>query len=587
MGWTEQRNRTFLDRYAAKDQRGNLLEQTPQAMWERVVETLAEDENEAAEFMDVLQGWKFVPGGRILSGLGAGQNVTLYNCFVVGVESGDPTLGNDSRAAIMETTAKMVEITSRGGGVGVNWATLRPAGTYIRGVNGRSSGAVAWASGVDSMIDKIRQGGTRTAALMYVLPDWHPDIEEFIDASFLRANHSILVSDAFMDAVKRDAMWGLVFPDTTDHDYDKEWAGDIRTWNHRRIGPRWVRARVLWEKMCRAVVQTGNPGLLFIDRAQEESNTGYFETYSATNPCGEQFLPVDGCCNLGSVNLTAHWDPHAHDVNWRDLRRTVRISTKLMDRIIDRSPDINPEIGDLQRRVRRVGIGAMGLADVLILGGIRYGSIGARAVAGDLYALIRNAAYYQSAELARLHGPAPAYSAEILDRPFMKRLPDDLRSQIKEHGLRNLTLTNQAPTGTTSIVAGASSGIEPIFADSYVRDDATGRTEVHHPLFRGERGPEHVTAHDLVIEDHIAMQAAVQPYLDNAISKTINAPAGSDWYDVGRAYQKAYESGCKGITVFVDGSRKGVLTLDEGQGRLSCGDECEIPILEHEEHTHS
>lgn len=586
LGWTEQRERTFLDRYALRDRDGNLLETQPEHMWKRVAFTLARTPKEYEDFLWALEDWKFVPAGRILSGLGAGQQVTLYNCFVIAVESGDVSIGNDSRRGIMRTMERMVEITSRGGGVGVNWSTLRPAGTYIKGVNGSSSGAVQWASAADDTVDKIRQGGSRTAALMYIMNDWHPDIEEFIAFKFKRANHSIAVSEAFMDAVRADDMWPLVFPDTTHPDYNSVWDGNLETWGDRPVKVhKMIPARELWRKATEAVVKTGNPGLVFMGRAQQESNTAYFEQYIATNPCGEQFLPKNGCCNLGSINLLSLWT-HDHHISDGELHHLASVATRMLDRVIDLSPDIDPEIGDLQRRVRRIGIGSMGLADVLILNGVRYGSDESLMLASHYYEVARDSAYRTSALLAEEFGPAPAYGPEFLDRPYVRRLPTEVRDLIRKHGIRNLTLTNQAPTGTTSIVAGASSGIEPIFASEYTRKDATGVSIVKHPLFRGDLGAQHVTAMEIPVHDHIAMQAAVQPMLDNAISKTINAPRGYSPDQVGVAYDLAWDEGCKGITVFVDGSLDGVLStgVDEDEvGRLLCGDDCELPQLEYVE----
>jgi len=292
------------------------------------------------------------------------------------------------------------------------------------------------------------------------------------------------------------------------------------------------------------------------------SNTKYFERYTSTNPCGEQWLPDDGCCNLGALNLGAFWDPGMKDLDWEELARVTRTAVSMLDRIIDLSPDIDYSTGTLQRAVRRVGLGTMGLADLLILKGLRYGSPAALNWIHRIYAFIRDEAYYWSAELARIFGPAPAYDERFLQGEFVKELPIFVRGRIQEHGIRNLTLTNQAPTGTISLVAGVSSGIEPIFSSSYmVNDNATGQgsIKVVHPLFRDRLGEEHVIANDVTPEEHIMVQATVQRYLDNAISKTINMPAGTSWQEVQRCYGLAYSLGCKGITIYVDGSREGAL----------------------------
>jgi ribonucleoside-diphosphate reductase alpha chain len=563
--WTELRERYFLDRYALHGQAGELLEEKPDQMWRRIAGHLAMDEGELEEFYWALEDFRFVPAGRILSGAGAAQKVTYYNCFVIGVGIPGTPDGRDSRGGIVSTTQRMIEITARGGGVGVNWGTLRPAGSYIKGVNSHSSGAVAWMSGIDHMVDKIRQGGTRTAALMYCLPDWHPDALQFITHSFLRANHSVLVSDKFMEYAERDWIWPFCFPDTLDPDYDQLWDGDINRWAAlgkpvRQHGE--IRAREMWDIMAQSACQTGNPGCLWIDRAQSMSNTKYFERYTSTNPCGEQWLPDNGCCNLGALNLVAFWDPNTQDLNWPELRVATHQAVRMLDRIIDLSPDIDYVTGSLQRHVRRVGLGTMGLADLLILKGLRYGSPASLTWIHKIYAFIRDVAYWESTELARIFSPAPGYNEKFLDGEFVKQLPEEVIARIRRFGIRNLTLTNQAPTGTISLVAGVSSGIEPIFSSSYmVNDQATGQgsIQVVHPLFRNGKTENHVIANDVTPEEHIMVQATVQRYLDNAVSKTINMPRGTTWQDVSRAYGLAYSLGCKGITIYVDGSREGAL----------------------------
>lgn len=563
--WNDQRNEVFLDRYALRDSAGELLETIPEQMWGRVASELADgDEGLYNVFRDALGGFGFVPAGRVLSGLGSRARVTLYNCFVLGVRSRDPAVGNDSRRAIIRTVEEMIEITCRGGGVGINWSTLRPSGAYIRGVNGHSSGAVSWMSGADAMVNSIRQGGSRTAALMYILDDWHPDVLEFAEASFSRANHSVAVSDKFMNCVVKDLDWDLIFPDTTFESYNQIWSGDIDRWmdnGYPVIHYKTIRARDLWNTMCTATARTGNPGMVFLERANRQSNTRYFETLTATNPCGEQFLPVDGCCNLGSINLVSCWDPEIQRLDLSRLDFLVNCAVHMMDRIIDLSEDINSDIGGLQREVRRIGLGTMGLADVMLLSGIRYGSDESIEFIDTLYGHIAVQAYTASMNLARELGPAPAFKTEFASGEFPSRLPSSLVSSIRRHGLRNLTLTNQAPTGTISVLAGVSSGIEPVFAREYTRRDATGEWKVTHPLFDGV-GDHMVTSMDIPPEDHIRVQSAIQRWCDNSISKTINLPIGSTHKDVSEAYHKAWESGCKGITVYVAGSREGVLELE-------------------------
>jgi len=564
MEWTEQRERVFLDRYALKDAEGNTLEAFPEDMWDRVASGLATSRTERREFLRALSGFGFVPAGRILNGVGSSQLATFYNCFVIGVAH--DTHGADSRAGIMSTVSEMIEITARGGGVGINWSVLRPRDSYISGVNGYSSGSVSWMGGADRMVDSIRQGGSRTAALMYILDDWHPDVMEFAESSFLRANHSVAVSDEFMHQVKTNGMWSSVFPDTSSPDYNTIWDGDIDKWMLRGGEVRIHKstpARLIWDHLCQSASQTGNPGLVFLERANRTANTRYMETLISTNPCGEQILPNGGSCNLGAINLPAFWDPKLNQLDWFGMRDAVVTAVKMLNRVIDKSPDINQHIGDVQRQVRRIGLGTMGLADLLILNRMKYGSEESLDYARAVYEYIRDTAYMASVDLASNEGSAPGLQRnEFIQGTFIKRMPQYIHKKILEHGIRNLTLTSQAPTGTTSILAGVSSGIEPVFSREYTRRDATGETQFTHPLFEGE-GDHLVTALEIPVEHHIKMQGVVQEFLDNSASKTINLPRGSTWEDVSQAYMLAYDLGCKGITVYVNGCRPGVLENGE------------------------
>ena len=561
--WNEQREAVFLDRYALKDRHGMAVERYPVDMWDRVSKGLARNESERLEFLQVLSGFRFVPAGRILSGVGQDTRNTWYNCFVLGV--GDAFTPRDSRDGIMSTVTRMVDITSRGGGVGINWAPLRPSGTRIVGVDGNSSGAVSWMAGADHMVNSIRQGGSRTAALMYILPVWHPDVWEFCEAMFLRANHSVAVSRAFMDAVRNDEFWPFEFPDTRYPNYDHLWDGDLDEWKRHGmpvIQYGGVSARVLWNHMADCARRTGNPGCVFIDTANVRSNTKRADRLISTNPCGEQWLPEDGCCNLGAINLPAHWDEERYDLDYDMLFDTILGAVRLLDAVIDKSPVVTHAISSRQIMTRRIGIGTMGLADLLILKEIRYGSEVSTAYIDELYSWIQNTAYLASAHLANELGRAPAYDESFLDLPNVLKLNASTRQYIREYGIRNMTLTSQAPTGTTSIIAGASSGIEPIFASEYTRRDATGEHRVVHHLWDDEPKPWHVVAGEIPVREHIAVQAAIQEHSDNAVSKTINLPSTATTEDILEAYQQAYESGCKGITVYVDGSRAGVLQLD-------------------------
>lgn len=542
-------------------------------MWKRVADTFASCEDERDEFFGVLRDFQFVPSGRILSGAGSDTVSTYYNCFVIGVRSKDRNKGNDSRQGIMDTLSDMIEITSRGGGVGINWSTLRPSGAYIKGVHGHSSGSNNWMKGADGLADQIRQGGSRTAALMFMLNDWHPDVVEFVSADrpFLRANFSVAVSDRFMRALERGEDWTFLFPDTSHPMYNTEWNGDIERWVESGLPVNeygTMPAVELWSMICEGAYKNGSPGLVFLERCNKESNTWYAENLICMNPCGEQSLPAGGSCNLGSINLTAFWDPVRMDLNWADLNSAVRTAIKFLDNVISLSVDINKEIGDIQRNIRRIGLGTMGLADVLIMKRLRYGSSESIEFIHQIFSFIRDAAYNASVDLAHERGPAPALDKDkFLKSSFIRTLPNDIKARIRMHGIRNLQLLTQAPTGTTSILAGVSSGIEPIFNSKYMRRDATGDHEMVHPLFDGEQGSHHVTANQVTGREHILVQSTIQRLIDSSISKTINMGHDATVDDISDAYIDAYRLGCKGITIYRNGSLEDVLYSSEDPGQ--------------------
>ena len=567
----------FQDRYALKDPTGKLLEDDPKQMWRRVAEVFGQTKFEKEEFFSILSDFQFVPSGRILAGAGSGTTSTYYNCFVIGIKSNNPDLGNDSRQGIMDTLSNMIEITARGGGVGMNWSTLRPSGSFIKGVQGNSSGSNSWMKGADGLADQIRQGGSRTAALMFMLDDWHPDVMEFASAErpFLRANFSVTVSDRFMKVLSEDGDWTFLFPDTTHPMYNTEWDGNLERWVESGlpvIDHGTVKASLLWNMICEGAYKNGSPGLVFLEKCNKESNTWYVENLICMNPCGEQSLPAGGSCNLGSINLTSFWDPVRQDINWTELDKVVRSSIKFLDNVITLSKGINEEIGDIQRNVRRIGLGTMGLADILILKQLRYGSDESLTFIGELYTFIRDCAYDESVNLAKRLGPAPALNKDLyLKGSFVKTLPNHIKAKIRKFGIRNLQLLTQAPTGTTGILAGASSGIEPIFSDKYLRRDATGEHVVVHPLFEGERKDYHVTANDVSGFEHILVQSTIQRLIDSSISKTINMHRDSTVKDISDAYQKAYALGCKGITIYRNGSLEDVLvTQEEAEACEAC-----------------
>ncbi|MGB9781082.1 adenosylcobalamin-dependent ribonucleoside-diphosphate reductase [Caldanaerobacter sp.] len=564
--WNEQREKVFLDRYALKDREGKPVEKKPEEMFKRVAKAIATNEKEEEMFYKVMSEWKFIPGGRILAGAGTGREVTYFNCFVIPVEANDPKKGNDSRAAIMDTIAKMLEINSRGGGVGINWSTLRPRGAYVKGVGGTSSGAVSWMLAANEVATQVEQGGSRRAALMFMLWDWHPDIEEFIKVKkdltkMQQANLSVAVSDAFMEAVAQDKMWKLEFPDTSHPNYDAEWKGDLNEWKAKgypTVVYKEIPARELWNKIVTAAWESAEPGVVFLERYNKLSNTYYITKIISTNPCGELGLEPYGVCNLGAINLVAFVENGK--INFEELEETVKMAVRFLDNVLDLGAYVLPQNKEMAQRLRRVGLGLMGLADALILMNLRYGSEESLKATEEIMKKIRDAAYRASVELAKEKGPFPEFVADkYLKGQFIQRLPKDIKDEIAKYGIRNATILTQAPTGTTSILAGVSSGIEPNFAKEYVRKDRTGTHTVRHWL---ADYPAFVSAHEVAPEEHVKMQAVLQKYIDSSISKTINLPRTATVDDIDNIYRLAYELGCKGITVYRDGSREGVLVTD-------------------------
>lgn len=569
------RQTVFLDRYSLKDEKGAPVEKTPEEMWNRVAAGVASVEKEdirrqwEKEFVDVMQDFKLVPGGRILSGAGTGYKVTFYNCFVI------PS-PKDSREGILETLKQMVEIMARGGGVGINLSSLRPRGARVRRVNGFSSGPCNWAELFSvATKDIIQQGGTRRGALMLMLWDWHPDIEEFItvkrDLSRINgANLSVCVSDRFMEAVKKDADWNLVFPDTSDKEYDQAWEGYLDDWQKKRKKVKiykTVKARKLWDLICEAAWASAEPGLVFMERYNKWNNNWYFNKINCVNPCGEEGLPAWGVCNLCSINLTALVRNGKIDFN--ELAYIVKVGVRFQDDIIDADSYIFPQIKQTQQEgERRIGLGTMGLGDALIKMKIRYGSAESLKIIDKIYKTIRDAAYESSIAIAKEKGPFPKFEAKKhLKGYFIKQLGKKVKDGIKKWGIRNSVLLQQAPTGSTSLLSGVSSGIEPVYEFSFIRRDRLGEHVLYHPLYEQWKKanpnspvPSYfVSANDLTPDDHVKVQAAIQKYVDASISKTVNAPKTHTVEDVKKLYTRAYELGCKGITYMREGSRPGVL----------------------------
>ena len=437
--------KVFLDRYSLKDRSGKAKEKTPLSMWRRVAKAVAEIEKKNQqkqwenEFYQAMEDFKYVPGGRILAGAGSGFSITYYNCFVI------PS-PKDSRGGILETLKQMVEIMAHGGGVGINLSSLRPRGSRVKKVNGFSSGPINWAELFSvATKDIIQQGGSRRGALMLMLWDWHPDIEEFItikeDLTKINgANLSVCVSDKFMEAVKKDGDWPLVFPDLSDPKYDEGWNGDIESW--KALGKKInvlkvVKARKIWDKIARSAWKSAEPGVVFMERYNKLYNNYYWNRINCVNPCGEEGLPPWGVCNLGSINLSAlikgNGVKKEGNFDFKALKKIVTTAVRFQDNVIDMDPYVFAGIKKMQLNgERRIGIGTMGLGDALIKLRLRYGSPAALRFIDKVFRLIRDEAYLTSAEIAKEKGSFPKFDRKkYLEGGFVRQLPQDIKNKIR------------------------------------------------------------------------------------------------------------------------------------------------------------
>lgn len=539
-------------KYRLKRPDGTPVDRTLEDTWARVATALAGPESEqkrdgwAQRFEEALADMAFLPAGRIIAGAGSGRQVTLFNCFVMGRIDDDLT-------AIFDNVKEAALTMQQGGGIGHDFSTLRPAGALVRSVGAGASGPVSFMDVWDSMCRTIMSAGQRRGAMMATLRCDHPDIETFINAKsdprrLRNFNLSVLVTDDFLQAVHTDATWNLKFEGTV-----------FRT----------VRARALWDRIMRATYDYAEPGVIFIDRINAMNNLAYCEDIRATNPCGEQPLPPYGACLLGSINLARLIKrPFATDAELDEKRlgELVPLAVRFLDNAIDISSYPLAQQRDEAKAKRRIGLGVTGLADALIMCGIRYGSPEAIALTERWMSAIESSAYLGSAELAAERGPFPCFEAEpFLASPNVARLPESVRSAIARHGIRNGCLTSIAPTGTISLLAAnVSSGVEPVFDFRYTRRVREGGDRVReeavedyaHALYRRQFGPERlltdafVTTSDLLPRAHLEMQAALQRHTDSSISKTINCPEDLSFEAFKTVYLEAYELGLKGCTTF-------------------------------------
>ena len=512
----------------------------------------------ASAFYGAMQDYAFLPAGRILAGAGTSRDVTLFNCFVLGTIADDLT-------AIFDNVKDAALTMQAGGGIGHDFSTLRPRGARVKSIGADASGPVSFMDVWDAMCRTIMSAGQRRGAMMATLRCDHPDIEEFIaakaDAKRLRNfNLSVLVTDAFMAALEADAPWALVFEGTV-----------YKT----------VAARDLWDQLMRATYDYAEPGVIFIDRVNAQNNLQYCETIAATNPCGEQPLPPFGACLLGSINLAAlvaePFKPSAA-IDTARLEAIVITAVRFLDNIIGVSHYPLEAQADEARAKRRIGLGVTGLADALIFCSLPYGELAARQKAAHWMAIIQNAAYRASAQLAAEKGPFPLFDRDaFLNGPNIARLDPAVRELASRHGLRNGCLTSIAPTGTISLLAGnVSSGIEPVFDFAYKRrvlgTGGLAREErVEDFAYRAFRNcfgdeapltPAFVTAAALQPSEHLAMQAALQPFVDSAISKTINCPEAMPFEAFRDVYADAYRLGLKGCTTYRPNAVTGAVLVE-------------------------
>ena len=610
-------------------------------------------------FYDELKTMNVVPAGRVLYGAGSGTQVTYFNCFVMPFVS-------DSRSGIAEHRKEVMEIMSRGGGVGTNGSTLRPKAAPAKGVGGKSSGAVSWLNDIANLTNLVEQGGSRRGAQMIMLADWHPDIIEFIvskmqnpkvlkwlsehsndpqvrelalnklkftpltrleidmyeslvenkntpenvcdharqilldggtldvnNVDFLTgANISITLTNEFMKAVENDTDFDLRFPDLqiyTDkqkEDYDELWhtIGDVKEWEQMGYPIkvyRSVKARDIWDLICFCATYSAEPGIFFIDNANKMTNAkAYGQRVVATNPCGEQPLAPYSVCNLAAVNLANFVDKKTGEILYTKLANTVALTVRMQDNVIDGTPYFLEANKTQALGERRVGLGVMGLHDILIWSKNRYGSKQAIDVTNKLFKCISESAYSTSVQLAKEKGSFPFFESgeAFINTGFMKKMREDIRQDILKYGIRNSHLLTIAPTGSTGTMVGVSTGLEPYFSFSYFRSGRLGKfIEVNaaivqefltlNPKYTKETLPDYfVSAMELSPEDHADTQCAIQNWIDSSISKTVNAPRGFSVKEVQKIYERLYKGGAKGGTVYVDGSRDSqVLSLSNDE----------------------
>ncbi|MCH2251288.1 MAG: adenosylcobalamin-dependent ribonucleoside-diphosphate reductase [Cognatishimia sp.] len=552
-------------KYRFKEADGTPIDQTVEDSWRRIARDLAKVEKDPSawedKFYSALEDFKYLPAGRITAGAGTARQVTLFNCFVMGTVP-------DSMSGIFDMLKEAALTMQQGGGIGYDFSTIRPRGADVKGVAADASGPLSFMDVWDAMCRTIMSAGSRRGAMMATMRCDHPDVEQFItaksDPARLRMfNMSVLVTDAFMEAVKADGPWELKF------------GGKVY---------QTVNARDLWNKIMQNTYDQAEPGVIFIDRINQANNLNYCETIAATNPCGEQPLPPYGACLLGSINLARLvTDPFetAAALDEAALTDLVTTAVRMMDNVVDASKfPLDAQAQEAQAK-RRIGLGVTGLADALLMLGLEYGTEEAAAQTEAWMKAIAHASYKASVDLAKEKGAFPLFDADkYVNGGLVQHLDDDLKAEIAEHGIRNALLTSIAPTGTISLYAGnVSSGIEPVFAYAYTRkvlqkDGSRTEEEVVDyavKLWRDKFGDKElpsyfVNAQTLAPQAHVRMQAAAQKWIDSSISKTINCPEDISFDAFKDVYMQAWDTGCKGCTTYRPNDITGsVLTVSESE----------------------
>ena len=562
-----------IDKYYKDDDLGKSVlemkylapwEKNPWDLWKRQAKALAgvEETKELQEkwevaFFEALKNFKFVPGGRIMHGAGREDiTTTLNNCYVVGIKT-------DSIKSIYDCVVQEAMTYKYGGGCGHDLSILRPSGAAILGTGGDSCGPVGFMNLFSENTNTIAQHGRRGANMQTLRVD-HPDIQKFIEIKtgnidmVKYSNISVFLTDDFMEAVQ------------TDSDFDLQWGGQVYET---------VNAKELWMKIITHAHASAEPGLLFWDTMKKYHNAEYCSPLISTNPCAEQPLPDGGCCNLGALNLERFVDDSGN-FDFEGFRETTAVGSRFLDNVIDYNINRHALEDQKQNAIndRRVGLGILGLGDMLVRMGIKYDSDEALETIGQIMEIHRDTAYETSVELAKEKGEFPNFDWDgYSESLFVQDLPQELQEKIKNHGIRNSTLTTVAPTGSGAIIARVTSGVEPIFATSYKRkvkkNDSLGKEfdtfTVYHPvvkeMFGGDKNlPDYVvTAHDVDPYFRVKMQGEIQKYIDSSISSTVNLAEDTTVETIADIYMTAYKGNLKGITVYREGSREGILITDK------------------------